>query len=84
MRVISIGAALAATIFAAVAATGCAKNDNYAADTAAASLQSADTVGVSSTTTTTVTTGTTNKTTASKPAAKKTTTQKKTPPTPTY
>ena len=72
------GAALAATIFGVVVATACAKKDNYAADTAAASMQSTDTASASSSTPTAMARDTAHKAVASKSAAKKTATKKKT------
>ena len=64
-------AALVATIFGAVVATGCAKKDNNTADTAAASMQWADTARAASSTPTAKARDTAHKAVASKSAGKK-------------
>lgn len=70
-------AVVVAMILASVAAAGCAKKDNYAADTTAMSTRTADTTTASSTST--MAPDTTAKTTVSTTATKKTTTRKKAP-----
>jgi len=75
-------AVVVAMILGSVAASGCAKKDNYAADTAAVSTPAADTTTASSTST--MAPDTTTRTTASTPATKKTTTRKKAPTKPSY
>ena len=74
--------AVIAAMILGVAAFGCAKKDNYAADSAAVSTPPADTATASSTST--MTPDTTTKTPASTSATKKTTTRKKAPTKPSY
>lgn len=73
-------AVIAAIAFAGVL-SGCAKKEEYGADTASATVPPADTASVSGTSATA--TDTPRTTTASKPATKGTTT-KKAPTKPTY
>lgn len=78
----STGRAVIAAIAFAGVLSGCAKKEEYAADTAAATVPPADTASVSGTSAA-ATADTPNTTTASKPATKGTTT-KKAPTKPTY
>ena len=78
-------AAVVAMILVSVAATGCAKKDNYA-DTTAVSAPVADSTTTTTTasTTSTMTPDNTSNTMAAAPATKKTSTKKKAPTKPTY
>ena len=83
MRMISTERAVViAMILGSVAAAGCSKKDNYAADTTAASMPAVDTTTASSTST--MAPDTAAKTMASTPAPKKASTKKKAPTKPTY
>src|SRR6266849_3613281 len=82
VRMISAERAVVAAMILGVAASGCAKKDNYAADTAAVSTPAANTATASSTST--MAPDTTAKTTASTSATRKTTTRKKAPTKPSY
>lgn len=81
MRRLFVERTVIATIVGAVAALGCSKKDNYAADTSA-SMQTVDTTTASSTTTTAP--DTTSSKAASAPASKTSTAKKKAPTKPTY
>ena len=78
----STGQAIIGAIAFAGVLSGCAKKEEYAADTAAATVPGADTASVSGTSAA-ATADTPRTTTASKPATKGTTT-KKAPTKPTY
>jgi hypothetical protein len=75
-------AVIAAIVFVAVV-SGCAKKEDYSADTAAATMPPADTASVSTTPAGAMAADTPSRTTASKPATKNGP-KKKAPTKPTY
>jgi len=77
------GRAVIAAIVFAVVVSGCARKEDYTADTAAATMPPADTANVSTTPAGAMAADTPSRTTTSKPATKSTT-KKKAPTTTTY